>query len=284
MMVLVSAPRLGSRRLRAAFFRAALLTLSCAIHAAAMPDAELGASETRRARQHYARAIELYDAGAQREALREFRRAYAITSDARLLFNIGQLELELQEHALARRSLEQYLREAKGSITDERREDVLRQLEALAEHDAGGVVPAVEAGARGARATEAIEVSKQGTSPERASRDGAASPFATAAWISSGVLGLGAMSGAVATLLASRRHAELRSMRSSPEEASSAREKLDRQRERVQRLALATDVLAVAALGTAGLGLYFTLSAGSSDASSVSVELGAGNLRVMGSF
>lgn len=208
--------------------------------------------------------------------------------DPRLLFNIGQLEIELQQHSLARRSLEQYLREAKGNISAARRAEVLRQLEALAEHTAARVEPTPEARAPAARAPEAaghgraVELSKQALSREP--RDRAASPLTAATWISSGVLGLGAMSTAVATLLASRRHAELRSVRSDPEAAASARAKLDRQRELVQRLALATDVLALAALGSAGLGLYLTLSGDDSDAPNVSVELGAGNLRVMGSF
>jgi len=277
----------ASRRIRAA-----LIALSFAAQAAALPNADPeAASRTERARKHYTRAIEHYDAGARADALREFRSAYALMGDARLLFNIGQLELELEEHARALRSLEQFLRDAQGSITAERRADVLRQLEALAEHTAAhttvSVVPAPDAGARapgGTAAVAAIEMSKARPRGEPASRDPGMPPLATATWISSGVLGLGALGTAAATLLASRRNSELRSTSSAPGEAPNARSRLDRQRELVQRLALATDVLALAALGSAGLGLYFTLTGDSSDASRVSVELGGGSLRVMGSF
>lgn len=276
-----------ARRLSRAsgLLRAALLALSCAAHAAAQGSAAPEASSrTERARQHYTRAIELYDAGARAESLREFRSAYALMGDARLLFNIGQLELELQHHALARRSLEQYLREAQDGLTAQRRADVLRQLEALAESADSSGEPALEAGASAPGGTGGARVSKRMPNEETASRDAGMPPLATATWISSGALGLGALSTAMATVLASRRHSELRGTSSTPEEAPSARSRLDRQRALVQRLALATDVLALAALGTAGLGLYFTLAEDKSDASSVSVELGAGNLRVMGNF
>jgi hypothetical protein len=273
--------------------RAALLTVTCAAHAAADPVAKENAearhapspvvsvpsahspgpsaAQTERARQHYARALQLYDAGAEPEALREFESAYAIMGDARLLFNIGQLEFSLQHHPRARRSLEQYLREAKG-ISDERRADVLQQLQVL------------DPLTRSEEKVVAADRRPLALKAESPSRPAEMSTGAAAAWISSGVLGLGALSTALATVLASRRHSELRSSRSAPEGAAGARAKLDRQRELVQHLAIATDVLALAAIGSAGLGLYFTLSGDGGDPPGLSVEVGAAQLRVTGSF
>lgn len=267
-------------------------------HGRAPPHAALDAAAARKdqARQHYARGVELYDAGAHSEALVEFQAAYALMGDGRLLFNIGQLELSLQRHAQARRSLERYLREAGPIITPERRAGVSRQLAELGELTSAVdqteklparadaiAEPAPDSHASAPRQKSAPEARMQHEVIAPATAPGLA-PLATAAWISSGVLGLGALGTAVATVLASRRHSELQGGKTAPEDAPSARARLDRQRELVRHLSLATDLLALAALGSAGLGLYFTLSGDAGEPSRVSLELSASGVYMAGSF
>jgi hypothetical protein len=98
------------------------------------------------------------------------------------------------------------------------------------------------------------------------------------------VLGLGAIGTAVATVLASRRYTELRSAPAASADAASARAQLDRQRELAQNLSLATDALALAAIGTAGLGLYFTLSGDGDEPARFSVELTSMDVNFTGRF
>lgn len=244
--------------------------------------------DTVRARQHYARAVGLYDAGAHAAALTEFQRAYALKPSYQLLFNIGQLELLLQRHAAARQSLERYLNEGGARVSAARRADVLQQLQALDAgtarglgegelHDRGPVRPAADV-PRGA--VRAVAAPLPGVPPSKSSS------AATLAWVSTGALGLGALGTGIATLLTSRRYEQLRGTPAAPADARHARDRLDRQRALVSDLATVTDALAVATLAGATLSLYFTLWHGSTNEAEpeLSLELTPGGVGATGSF
>lgn len=227
-----------------------------------VPVHQTSRGDTARARQHYALAVELYDAQRYAAALSEFRRAAALRPNYQLLFNIGQLELLLSRHAAARQSLMRYLDEGGARVSAHRRRQVLEQLRALDEGTARAPVEPVSA--------EPPEAASSATpSSVRAERATAARPSAarvelhpraTVAWVSTGVLGLGALGSGIATLLTSRHYDQLRGRAVPSGEAERARAKLDRQRALVSDLAIATDVLAIATLAGASLSLYFTLS------------------------
>lgn len=241
-----------------------------------------------KAREHYARAVALYDAGAHAAALTEFQRAYSLRPSYQLLFNIGQLELLLQRPEAARQSLERYLHEGGSRVSTARRADVLQQLDALPE--------IAEPTAREA-VTKEVGPVRAPRDAQRGSPDGtAAAPpsvqpsrtlsVATVAWVSTGALGLGALGCGVATLLTSRQYERLRSTPAAPEDAARARDELDRQRARLSRLATVTDVLAITTLASATLSLYFTLWQGSATEAepALSFELTPGGVSATGSF
>jgi hypothetical protein len=111
-------------------------------------------------------------------------------------------------------------------------------------------------------------------------------PLATPAWITTGALGLAAVGCGVATVLTSRHHDALRARPAEPGDAERKRDALDQQRRLVSGLATTTDVLAVATLASAALGLYFTLTGGSTDESEqqLSLQLSGDGVFATGSF
>ncbi len=99
------------------------------------PEAEAGPSDEvkKQASAHFRRGVELYQEGAFRAALVEFQRAYDIAPDYRLLYNIGQAQLQVQDYLGASRSYEQYLAEGGSQVAPERRTEVETALGALRE-------------------------------------------------------------------------------------------------------------------------------------------------------
>lgn len=96
----------------------------------AQSDAELRAREQASVRFH--RGVELYQDEAFRAALIEFERAYEISPDHRVLYNIGGTKLLLQDFLGAAQAYERYLTEGGKEVPRERREEVeplLRSLE-----------------------------------------------------------------------------------------------------------------------------------------------------------
>lgn len=85
-----------------------------------------GASD--QARQHFERGTSLYRAADYALALTEFERAHALSGNFLVLFNIGQVNLELRRYAAARRALELYLQSDSGQLTSERRSAVKADL------------------------------------------------------------------------------------------------------------------------------------------------------------
>jgi tetratricopeptide (TPR) repeat protein len=82
--------------------------------------------------KHYARGLSLYSEGDFALAVIEFDRAYALVSDYRVLYNIGQVRIQLGNNAKARQALERYLAEGGGKVAAQRLSAVTADLEMLA--------------------------------------------------------------------------------------------------------------------------------------------------------
>jgi tetratricopeptide (TPR) repeat protein len=131
-----------------AFFLLASSTLAQPIDAAtaakdpksALPSADTKNSESNTAEQNarteardrFAAGIKLYEDGDFALALIEFDRAYLLIPDFRVLYNIGQVNIQLGRYARAVRSLRQYLNDGGDRIPEERRIAVANDLNMLA--------------------------------------------------------------------------------------------------------------------------------------------------------
>jgi hypothetical protein len=83
------------------------------------------------AQARFRRGLELYGEDDFRAALVEFQRAYELAPSFRILYNIAQVQFQLQDYAGSLRSFERYLQEGADRIDAERRQDVERDLERL---------------------------------------------------------------------------------------------------------------------------------------------------------
>lgn len=84
----------------------------------AQTDAKPSDAAREEASGHFQRGVELFQEGAFRAALVEFERAYGIAPDYRLLYNIGQVKLQLQDYLGATQSYERYLEEGGSEIPE----------------------------------------------------------------------------------------------------------------------------------------------------------------------
>ncbi len=83
------------------------------------------------AKQRFDRGFELYNEGEYPLALIEFNRAYELVPNYRVLYNIGQVCIQLAQYANARRALEEYRTKGGDELPVERREAVARDLAML---------------------------------------------------------------------------------------------------------------------------------------------------------
>jgi len=83
------------------------------------------------AKQRFDRGYELYDEGEYSLALIEFTRAYELVPNYRVLFNIGQVNIQLGQYANARRALKEYLEKGGDTLSNDRRTSVTKDLEML---------------------------------------------------------------------------------------------------------------------------------------------------------
>jgi tetratricopeptide (TPR) repeat protein len=84
------------------------------------------------ASQRYDRGLKLYSEGEYRLAVIEFERAYELVPDHRVLYNIGQVRIQLGDYAKARIALERYLKDGEGKIPPARQQSVANDLDMLA--------------------------------------------------------------------------------------------------------------------------------------------------------
>jgi tetratricopeptide (TPR) repeat protein len=111
-------------------FSVALLLFCVSPALAAGPAADAKATQDARTRFH--RGVQLYNEGSFEAALAEFNKAYQISPNYRLLYNIAQTQFDLHDYVAASRNLGQYMREGAGEIPEDRRaqvSDLVRKLE-----------------------------------------------------------------------------------------------------------------------------------------------------------
>jgi hypothetical protein len=125
-----------------------------AAQAAPSPEAKAEAS------QHFSRGVELFQEEAYRAALVEFQRAYEVAPDYRLLYNIAQAKLQVQDYLGAAQSYEAYLAEGGKGVPPDRRVSVEQAMTALRER-----IARVSIGANRDGADVFLDDQKIGTTP-----------------------------------------------------------------------------------------------------------------------
>jgi hypothetical protein len=83
------------------------------------------------ARRRFDRGIRLYGEGDFGLALIEFERAYELVANYRVLYNIGQVSIQLRRYAKAREALEQYLTQGGAEVEGARLEEVQADIDML---------------------------------------------------------------------------------------------------------------------------------------------------------
>jgi tetratricopeptide (TPR) repeat protein len=148
------------------FGRAGLcLALVASRHASAQPTAQFpadakaeGASGTavapapspeavKEAAGRYTRGLSLYGDGEFLLALVEFERAYELSKNYKVLYNIGQVRIQLGRYALGREALAEYLRLGGDNVNAERLAAVNKDLAMLVERTANLNIVASQPGA-----------------------------------------------------------------------------------------------------------------------------------------
>ncbi|HET7540219.1 MAG TPA: PEGA domain-containing protein [Polyangiaceae bacterium] len=97
--------------------------------------------------ERYARGLSLYGDGEFLLALVEFERAYQLSNNYKVLYNIGQVRIQLGRYAKAKEALEDYLKAGGSNLSAERTAGVKKDLATLAERTASLNVVTSEAGA-----------------------------------------------------------------------------------------------------------------------------------------
>ena len=90
-----------------------------------------GQAEVNEAQRRFQRATELYEENNLPGALAEFRKAYSLAPHYRVLYNIGQLCVLMQDNPCAYGAFSQYLAQGVGEIPERRRQEVQRDLARL---------------------------------------------------------------------------------------------------------------------------------------------------------
>jgi hypothetical protein len=80
---------------------------------------------------HFSRGVRLYRETDYRSALVEFRRAYEVSHNWRLLYNIAQAEFQTLDYASALRSFRRYLADGGDKVPRARHEEVDREIASL---------------------------------------------------------------------------------------------------------------------------------------------------------
>ena len=94
-------------------------------------DREVSEATLNEARRRFDQGISLYEDGDYSLALIEFERAYELVPNYRVLYNIGQVSIQLRQYARARQALEQYLSTGANSIDPQREAEVQADIQML---------------------------------------------------------------------------------------------------------------------------------------------------------
>src|SRR5262245_29382109 len=103
--------------------------LGAARHAVAQPPPDQ--AKVDEAKAHYRRARELYDENNFRGALVEMQRAYELSQNPKLLYDLGQISYQLQDYPAALSAFTKYLALNKGDIPQQRVDDVQKDIDRL---------------------------------------------------------------------------------------------------------------------------------------------------------
>lgn len=87
--------------------------------------------DAKEAEQRFLRARQLFDEGDYALALVEFNRAYELSPNYRVQFNIAQIHIQLFNYAAARTALEKFLREGGADIPEARKAQAESDLQML---------------------------------------------------------------------------------------------------------------------------------------------------------
>ncbi len=113
------------------FALAALLAAAAPARAQAEPDAPKGARALAEAREHARQGAALYRESDFSAALVEFKRAYALVPNYRVLYNVAQAHAALQDYASALLTFERYLSEGGPKVPRERRASIEAEIAKL---------------------------------------------------------------------------------------------------------------------------------------------------------
>jgi tetratricopeptide (TPR) repeat protein len=83
------------------------------------------------AREHFQRGVDLYKERDFDAALVEFTRAHALASNYKVLFNLGQVEVERHDYVAAIKHFNDYLDAGKDAIPSDRRKQVESDIQSL---------------------------------------------------------------------------------------------------------------------------------------------------------
>ncbi|HEY2517159.1 MAG TPA: PEGA domain-containing protein [Polyangiaceae bacterium] len=95
------------------------------------PSAPDDATARAEASTRFKRALELFDEDNFAAALVEFRKAYELTHNSKVLYNVGQVCFQIHDYVCAVDALERYVGEPGAEISPERGADVARDLATL---------------------------------------------------------------------------------------------------------------------------------------------------------
>ena len=115
-------------------FRTLLLlaiTSSSAVVSAEPAAPAVSASATTEARERFQRGVALYREGSFDAALAEFRRAYEIAPNYRILYNLAQVQVERHDSVAALGLFGHYLQQGGSELDAERRAQVERDMQSL---------------------------------------------------------------------------------------------------------------------------------------------------------
>src|SRR3954469_6030428 len=124
------------------------ITSRTALVAAEPAAPAVSASSTTEARERFQRGVALYREGSFDAALAEFRRAYEIAPNYRILYNLAQVQVERHDSVAALNLFGQYLQQGGSELDAERRTQVERDIQSLRGRVADLMVESNVAGAQ----------------------------------------------------------------------------------------------------------------------------------------
>ena len=108
-----------------------LLLITLLIPRASLAESAPSSGQKQEAAEHFERGVQLFKEQAYRAAVVEFQRAYDLSPDYRLLYNLGRAKQQLQDYLGASRDYEAYLTRGGANVPGERRTQVEETLTTL---------------------------------------------------------------------------------------------------------------------------------------------------------